>query len=291
VDAGSISAAARALYISQPALSAALRSLEQDFGGPLLTRSSGGVALTQLGREVLPHARQLLHDAARLLDRSLEVPEQGLPERVRIGWTESYPLSVFAELFEQLTNRGVHPVLVPCMPWDAEGVLDGRMDLAVLGGPLAPDRRLGVQVLLHEPRGILVGRRHPLYDAAAGDITFADVAAAPALNVAGSGAPATWEHFWRFGPECNGETGPRVGHPVSSVTDTLMSACVTGGTAFVPRSLAAAARTWGLRYLEMPCRPSEMVICWRRNDRNPIVRLISRLMGPAQPPLLTSNRH
>lgn len=47
---GNISAAARKLYISQPAVSKSISRLEEHFTSPLLIRSSRGVALTENGR-------------------------------------------------------------------------------------------------------------------------------------------------------------------------------------------------------------------------------------------------
>ena len=40
VEAGSLSAAAKTLYVAQPALTNQLHILEREFGAPLLTRSS-----------------------------------------------------------------------------------------------------------------------------------------------------------------------------------------------------------------------------------------------------------
>ena len=47
---GNISAAARKLYISQPAVSKSVSRLEESFSSPLLVRSSRGVTLTENGR-------------------------------------------------------------------------------------------------------------------------------------------------------------------------------------------------------------------------------------------------
>lgn len=46
---GNISAAAKKLYISQPAVSKSISRLEENFSSPLLTRSSRGVTLTENG--------------------------------------------------------------------------------------------------------------------------------------------------------------------------------------------------------------------------------------------------
>ncbi|WYX30702.1 LysR family transcriptional regulator [Achromobacter denitrificans] len=67
VSTGSISRAAAALHVAQPALSLLMRNLEEDLGVVLLHRSARGVAPTAAGARLLAHAREILGriDAAR----------------------------------------------------------------------------------------------------------------------------------------------------------------------------------------------------------------------------------
>ncbi|PKQ15051.1 MAG: LysR family transcriptional regulator [Actinobacteria bacterium HGW-Actinobacteria-7] len=60
VEAGSFSEAARALGISQPAVTMQVQSLESDVGATLLDRRYRRVDLTEAGRTLLPHARRVL---------------------------------------------------------------------------------------------------------------------------------------------------------------------------------------------------------------------------------------
>jgi molybdate transport repressor ModE-like protein len=63
---GAITEAARALGLTQPALTRRIQQLEEEFGTPLLSRSRRGVALTELGRLVEEEGRQLIERYARL---------------------------------------------------------------------------------------------------------------------------------------------------------------------------------------------------------------------------------
>src|SRR5690242_15257771 len=54
-----VSQAAQELYISQPAVSAHLKSLEQRYGEPLFERMPRGMRLTQIGEVLLEHANRL----------------------------------------------------------------------------------------------------------------------------------------------------------------------------------------------------------------------------------------
>jgi DNA-binding transcriptional LysR family regulator len=58
-EKGSITEAAKGLFISQPSLSNAIRDLEKETGLILFTRSRAGIALTKEGLEFLGYARQV----------------------------------------------------------------------------------------------------------------------------------------------------------------------------------------------------------------------------------------
>ncbi|MCA9541312.1 MAG: LysR family transcriptional regulator [Myxococcales bacterium] len=60
VDAGTVTAAARAAGLSQPALTASLQRLEAAMGARLLHRGRRGTELTAEGEALLPHARAAL---------------------------------------------------------------------------------------------------------------------------------------------------------------------------------------------------------------------------------------
>lgn len=59
-DTGSMNEAAKALFISQPSLSLAIKELEKEIGAELFRRSSRGVVLTTEGVEFLGYARQVM---------------------------------------------------------------------------------------------------------------------------------------------------------------------------------------------------------------------------------------
>jgi len=59
-DAGSLTAAAPRVYLSQSSVSEQIRKLEERAGQSLLTRSKAGVAPTEAGIRLLGHARRLL---------------------------------------------------------------------------------------------------------------------------------------------------------------------------------------------------------------------------------------
>lgn len=83
-DAGSVSAAAGRVHVTQPALSRQLRQLERDLGVTLFDRGAGRLALSRTGRALLPAARRLLAAAAELSD-SARFHASGRIERLAIA--------------------------------------------------------------------------------------------------------------------------------------------------------------------------------------------------------------
>src|SRR3990167_6929309 len=72
-----LSRASEKLGISQPSLSLALKRLEQSLDATLFIRHKKGVALTPAGKQLVLHARQLLHDwhntKSQVLDAQKEI--------------------------------------------------------------------------------------------------------------------------------------------------------------------------------------------------------------------------
>src|SRR5882757_2790026 len=87
VEEGSFSKAALRVYRTQPAVSIAIRRLEEEIGAPLFERSGKTPVLTEVGGLVYDYARRILS----LRDQALEVVAElrSLQRgRVRIGANE-----------------------------------------------------------------------------------------------------------------------------------------------------------------------------------------------------------
>lgn len=104
---GSISKAARNLYVSQPALSSQILKLEKELGYDLLERTPGGVALTPVGKVFCEDAEPLIAQWKKLEFTAslLSVPSR---RRFRLGLgVRAFSNQVFGlvtSLFEQLTD-------------------------------------------------------------------------------------------------------------------------------------------------------------------------------------------
>jgi LysR family hca operon transcriptional activator len=59
-EEGTVTAAARRVFVAQPALSRQIRDLERRLGRELFVRTGRGVEVTAAGRELLPRARAIV---------------------------------------------------------------------------------------------------------------------------------------------------------------------------------------------------------------------------------------
>ena len=76
-EQGSMSAAAKHLYLSQPTVSQAIRELEAHYNGLLFERLGKKLYLTERGKLLLPHAREMIRQFQQLeeLPAGFAVPE------------------------------------------------------------------------------------------------------------------------------------------------------------------------------------------------------------------------
>ena len=98
-EEGSLTRAAAATGITQPAISRKISKLEEECGGRLFLRTGRGVSLSELGRRLLPKAQSILRELDELSD---EVSVRGrLPAgEVRIGALPSLHLSLVIPLLK-----------------------------------------------------------------------------------------------------------------------------------------------------------------------------------------------
>lgn len=88
VGEGSFSRAARALGVSQAAISGRIAALEAELGGPLFVRGGRRAALTELGETFLPYARRAL-DVLAAGREAVRHAQSGRHGRVVVGAVDS----------------------------------------------------------------------------------------------------------------------------------------------------------------------------------------------------------
>lgn len=99
-DTGSMNEAAKALFISQPSLSQAVRELESEIGLELFRRSNRGVTVTQEGQEFLGYARQVV-EQYRLIE-SHYIEKKNVKKKFGVSMQHySFAVKAFVEMVKQ----------------------------------------------------------------------------------------------------------------------------------------------------------------------------------------------
>lgn len=83
-EAGSISGAARELHVAQPPISRQLALLEGELGVTLFVRTNKGVALTEAGRLLHQHSRQMFQSLRSMADSVRDV-DAGTQGQLKLG--------------------------------------------------------------------------------------------------------------------------------------------------------------------------------------------------------------
>ena len=157
-EAGSISGAAKRLYLTQPTVSGTLAALEREVGCTLFKRSSHGAAPTAEGAEFLRAARRIAQelDGIAQLNRQGEVCRLHLTSfsstRVERAFTQ------FCLNYQYLRRLDISYEIMSCpLERAASLIYDGKSDLVIIAAmsDLSPAQRqlLSSRQLTYEPIG------------------------------------------------------------------------------------------------------------------------------------------
>ncbi len=103
IHCGSFNKAADALYLSQPSVTARIKSLEQELDCKLFDRQGKQIQITEDGKRFLPYAQQLLliYQKGKLHINQ----KKSLPNEFRIGCTVSVSNYIIPDLLPRLKQR------------------------------------------------------------------------------------------------------------------------------------------------------------------------------------------
>lgn len=261
-ELGQISQAAIQLNISQSAVTAAIRELEQTLGRPLFTRSAAGVTLTGTGRGFLNHAYTILSS----VDEALRMPDtaEGIQGRLLlaasytvIGYFLPYHLHRLAQRQPQLDIQ-LHELNRSAIE---EGLIAHRYDMAVLLTSNVVNPELAIEPFFGSPRRLWVPAGHPLL--ARDTVTLADVAREPFIMLTVDEAAHTALRYWSGTP-----FRPTVRLRTSSV-EAVRSMVANGGGVAVLSDMVY--RPWSLEgrrietiQLKDSIPPMNVGLAWRK---------------------------
>lgn len=171
---GSISRAAARLHLTQPAVSQALRRLEEQLGCTLVKRRGPRFVLTAAGEEVLHIAADIYGNVSRL-GAALESADDTVAGKVRILTISRVQSGWYDEFLAGFHQRYPRVELEIDVMRSSDVISSLLQKTATLGLALCriEQPRLERRVLLAQRYAFFCGRRHPLFGRK--DLTLADL--------------------------------------------------------------------------------------------------------------------
>ncbi|HEY8582663.1 MAG TPA: LysR substrate-binding domain-containing protein [Capillimicrobium sp.] len=263
------SRAAVRLSLAQSALSAQIRQLEAELGGPLLVRTTRKVELTPAGEALLTDARRMiaLAEEATLRARALARGEAGA---LVIGSLGPAPGGVLAPVLALFSSR--HPdVRVELRAFDFTEVVSGlrerRADVAFLYEPLdEPD--FHVTPLFSEQRVVVLPRTHRLADR---DELRPEDLRGETFVVQPECVPPAWRDFWLLVDEL-GERPP-VSPLIGETLEEWLHLIGRGEGIDTAPALISRYYAWPeVRFVPLAgAAPATMVLARRRDSEHPLL--------------------
>ncbi|WP_405461263.1 LysR substrate-binding domain-containing protein [Streptomyces sp. NBC_00101] len=263
--------AAERLFVSQPALSKQIRTLEKELGAELFARHRRGVRLTSAGEALRPYALAMLAaweacraDVGRVTARerttvvvgtSASSVPGGLLPAIRSRLAAAHP---GAEV--RLRRVGSEDVTA--------GLAGGECDVAFVWLPVPGPERFAWTVVSEEQNLVALTETHPL--AAREEIAFTDLLDEPFLALPESAGPLR-DHWLALGSR--GGRPPRIGGEVNGTAETHAALAAGLGVCLVARGNAQLIALDGVTTRPVTgVPPSRLALAWRRDDTRLLVR-------------------
>ncbi|MCV7011808.1 LysR family transcriptional regulator [Mycolicibacterium madagascariense] len=236
--------AAEKLFITQPALSTAIKALEHQTGATLLNRNTREVTLTEVGAAFLPLARQALLAVDSAVDDLVSMARRN--RRVRLG----YLIGTGADVLFRLVRHfeAVYPeIRLEPREFDfsdpTAGLADGTTEVALIRPPVdLPEHRM--LILDAENWVTCLPRDHRL--AHRSEVSITELLDDPI--VVAPGTAGRWRDYWMA-------TDARAGRPptIAAVAATYEEETTTIarglGISFTSESIARLYNRQGIVYV------------------------------------------
>lgn len=255
--------AAETLYVTQPAMSKQVASLERSLGAALFVRRSWGVSLTPAGDALLPYAREILELGAQA-EKSVQQAASSVSE-LTIGFWLAPGNGLLSEAIGTFTEQ--HPgvqVQLRRADWFeiGAGVEAARADVGLIWNPRgASIHGLCSHLLAQESALVGLPANHPLADAPF--VTTADLAD-ETMFVLPSGAGALAQSARR--QALAGQPASRAQHVVTTIDETMEG--IANGLGICPLTPSVAAAYLRPGVVVVPMRdiePVDYLIVWRKD--------------------------
>lgn len=167
VESGSISKAADELIVSRPAVSRAIKDLEDEFGVQLLQRTTAGIALTEAGKVFYDKCRQLQGLVSEInseMHMAKDTETQKRMSKLRIGFSFTAQCK-FLPMIRAFMQK--YPdIEIDIVELDSDilgkGLAENSLDLEIILGFDPPDEMIDYLPLVESEFVFCCSKLHPL---------------------------------------------------------------------------------------------------------------------------------
>jgi DNA-binding transcriptional LysR family regulator len=242
--------AAERLFITQPALSTAIKQLEHQLGVMLFTRNTREVALTELGAAWLPKVHEALGGIDSAVDDLIALSAHY--RRIRLG----YLIGTGADLLFRLVRHFevAHPeISVEPREFDfsdpTAGLADGTTEVAIIRPPVdLPEHRMFI--LDAENWVACLPRDHRL--ATRPELTIAELLDEPIVVAPGSAG--RWRDYW-MAMDARGGKPPTIAAVAATYEEETTTIARGLGISFTSEASARLYDRQGIVYVPITDRP------------------------------------
>lgn len=161
-ELGSMSAAAKSLYITQPSVSLAIAEIEKEYDVKLFDRIGNRLCLTPTGQQLFVYTASIIHQYKEM---ELFLKDESHNAGIRVGATATVGHYIIAPVIEQLKREmpGIQcEVTVASTGVIEDRLLKSELDIGFVEGDIT-EQTLVVKPVIEDELAVICSNRHRFY--------------------------------------------------------------------------------------------------------------------------------
>ena len=161
-ELGSMSAAAKSLFITQPSVSLAISEIEKEYNVKLFDRVGNRLCLTPTGQQLITYSTSIIHQYKEM---EFFLKDESHNAGIRVGATATVGHYIIAPVIEQLKREmpGIQcEVTVASTGIIEDGLLKSELDIGFVEGDIT-EQTLVVKPVMEDELAVICSNRHRFY--------------------------------------------------------------------------------------------------------------------------------
>lgn len=266
--------AAKSLYVTQPALSKQIASLEHEIGVQLFMRTKRDVRLTPAGAVLMKELEGVLNHIERAVEKS-KSPELGENETLRIGCLDAVDTNPFLPKLIKAFKKA-HPnvtIELERLGFKAlrEKLINGGLDLVfTLSFEVENTQGILSNMVYKHNSSLIMDLTNPLADRP--DLNLADFKDQNFVIISRDESPNGFDGIIKL-CRAHGFT-PKIAKQYANIESVLLSVEMGSGVALVDKNIRMY-HSENFKFIDIENDYISVVMAWRRENIKPVVSLFT----------------